>query len=69
MKRTFIVFAISLALAAGGLVFAAEKAAPEYNPPPCPTCHKADNVIPLCYGYPSEEMAEAAERGEIGLGG
>lgn len=69
MKRIGMVLGISLALAAGGLVFAAEKAAPAYNPPPCPTCHKADNVVPLCYGYPSEEMAAAAERGEIALGG
>jgi len=69
VRRTAILLIIVLAVAAGGFAFAAEKAAAKVNPPECPTCHNAANVIPLVYGYPSEEMSEAAERGEIALGG
>ena len=37
-------------------------------PQACPTCGSTE-AIPIAYGYPSTEMAEAAERGEISLGG
>jgi hypothetical protein len=69
MKRTGIILTIALALAAAGLAFGVEKTAVAYNPPPCPTCHSAENVIPLVYGYPSQETVDAADRGEIALGG
>ena len=36
--------------------------------PPCPRCG-AIQAIPILDGYPSEEMFEAPERGEIRLGG
>lgn len=35
----------------------------------CPICRKADMVVPILYGFPSEEMFEASENGEIMLGG
>ena len=38
------------------------------NPPKCPRC-SSDEVLPIAYGMPSEEMFEEAERGEIVLGG
>lgn len=34
----------------------------------CPKCGSTD-VVPILYGYPGPEMFEAAERGEIELGG
>lgn len=37
--------------------------------PACPTCHSPAQVRPLVFGYPSPEMFEASERGEIVLGG
>lgn len=37
------------------------------TPPDCPTC--SQTMIPVCYGFPSGEMFQAAERGEIVLGG
>ena len=36
--------------------------------PPCPACGAVE-AIRIEYGYPSHEMAEAEERGEIRLGG
>ena len=36
--------------------------------PVCPKCGSSD-VVPIVYGYPLPEMMEAAERGEIELGG
>lgn len=38
------------------------------GPPSCPRCGGL-SVVPIVYGYPAEETAEAAERGEIVLGG
>ena len=35
----------------------------------CPKCHKRDQVVRVSYGYPSPEGIEAANRGEISLGG
>ena len=35
----------------------------------CPKCQKSDQVIPIMFGFPGPEMLEAAERGEIKLGG
>ena len=35
---------------------------------PCPKCGSLD-VVPILYGYPMPETMEAAERGEIELGG
>lgn len=37
------------------------------EPEQCPRCGAV--LIPVAYGYPSMEMFEAAERGEILLGG
>ena len=34
----------------------------------CPNCGSA-RVVPILYGYPSLEMFQAADRGEIALGG
>ena len=36
---------------------------------PCPTCRESDAVVPILYGYPSDEAMEAAERDEIVLAG
>lgn len=35
----------------------------------CPYCGQSDQVIPVFYGYPSDEMFMKAERGEVFLGG
>ncbi len=37
-------------------------------PPPCPTCG-SDDVAPIVYGFPGEEMWEASRAGRIKLGG
>jgi hypothetical protein len=37
------------------------------GPPSCPRCQKA--MVPVVYGYPGGDMFQAAERGEIVLGG
>ena len=34
----------------------------------CPKCGSSD-VIPIVFGYPTVETGEAAERGELALGG
>lgn len=34
----------------------------------CPNCGST-HVLPLCYGYPAVEIFDAAERGEVALGG
>ncbi len=34
----------------------------------CPKC-RSTNVIPIVYGFPSEELFERADRGEVKLGG
>ena len=36
--------------------------------PPCPSCGSTD-AVEIAYGYPSHEMWEAEQRGEIVLGG
>ena len=35
--------------------------------PPCPVCGAAS--VPIAYGYPDLELFEAADRGEVALGG
>lgn len=37
--------------------------------PPCPSCRSAAHPLPIAYGYPSLELALAAERGNVALGG
>ncbi len=39
------------------------------EPPPCPECGSSESVVPIIYGYPSEELVEAAAKGEVKLGG
>jgi hypothetical protein len=41
----------------------------EEETPACPECGSSENVIPIIYGYPGPELREAAERGEVFLGG
>lgn len=36
--------------------------------PPCPACG-SQAVLPIAYGYPSPEMWEQEQRGEVVLGG
>jgi hypothetical protein len=36
--------------------------------PPCPGC-QATVTVPIVYGLPSPETFEAAERGEVAIGG
>ncbi len=35
--------------------------------PPCPTC--GAKAVPIVYGFPSPDLMEAYDRGEIHLGG
>lgn len=58
-----ILAAAAIAAGAATAAFAAE------GPPACPQCGSDENVLPIVYGYPSEELFEAAERGEVALGG
>ena len=39
------------------------------DPDRCPKCGQADAVISIVYGYPASEAEQAAERGEVALGG
>ena len=39
------------------------------RPPRCPDCPEAHLGVPLVYGLPSADAFEAAERGELVLGG
>ena len=41
---------------------------PERSRQPCPQCG-SENVLPIAYGYPGEELREAALRGQVSLGG
>ena len=36
--------------------------------PPCPTCGSR-RAVPIVYGYPTSELFEEAERGDVRLGG
>jgi hypothetical protein len=36
--------------------------------PTCPEC-QTDDTVPIVYGMPSPEVFEAAERGELAIGG
>lgn len=36
--------------------------------PACPEC-QGDRTVPIIYGFPSQEIFEAAERGEVAIGG
>ena len=38
------------------------------KPPNCPECG-SENAARIAFGYPSEEMIEQSERGDIVLGG
>lgn len=39
------------------------------DPMDCPNCGRSISPQPIAYGYPGPEMADAAARGEIHLGG
>jgi hypothetical protein len=36
--------------------------------PTCPSCAATD-LVPIVYGYPDSELFEAADRGEVAIGG
>jgi len=38
------------------------------QPPECPSCGSSD-VVPIVYGMPDAELAEASNKGEVELGG
>ena len=40
----------------------------ERETPKCPSCGSS-KVVPIVYGMPGSELAEACERGEVELGG
>ena len=40
----------------------------EREAPKCPSCGSS-KVVPIVYGMPGSELAEAYERGEVELGG
>lgn len=39
------------------------------NPPPCPKCGSAKEVVPVLYGYATRELMEEARQGKFVLGG
>lgn len=39
------------------------------NPPPCSTCRSQKGVVPIVYGYPTDETFARARKGTIALGG
>lgn len=39
------------------------------SPMTCPSCGTQITPQPIAYGYPSTELADAAQRGEVFLGG
>lgn len=39
------------------------------RPNACPQCGRNDEVVPILYGMPASETLEAAERGELQIGG
>lgn len=41
---------------------------PRRRPASCPRCGSTD-TIPIAYGLPGPELMEAAERGEVAIGG
>ena len=50
----------------------AHQAPPEVlvaDPMECPGCRESISPQPVSYGYPGQEMADAARRGEVFLGG
>jgi hypothetical protein len=54
----------TLAMRAGST----EPMTPTTTLPPCPNC-RATEAVRILYGYPSVDMWQAEERGEISLGG
>ena len=70
MKNVKILWALLslVALVAVGQITCADANAEEYPGAVCPECSSDDGVL-IVYGYPGEEMCEAAENGEISLGG
>ncbi|TBW29949.1 carboxypeptidase-like regulatory domain-containing protein [Gramella sp. KN1008] len=40
-----------------------------HNDMTCPVCNKKDEVIPIVYGLPREEIFKKAEEGKVKLGG
>jgi hypothetical protein len=35
----------------------------------CPVCKQSDEVIPIVYGYPGDDLFKKQEKGEVYLGG
>ena len=35
----------------------------------CPKCSKKDSIVPIVYGYPSPEMIDDFDDGNVSLGG
>ena len=35
----------------------------------CPKCSKKDSIVPIVYGYPSPEMIDDFDEGNVSLGG
>ena len=71
-RRSSIVLILSFALFVAAPAHSAgqkEEAAPEFTESVCPTCHSKENVVPIVYGYPSEELMEESKAGKVNLGG
>ncbi|MCP4229175.1 MAG: hypothetical protein GY771_03385 [bacterium] len=67
-KTVLVLLSLVAVITFGQIACGDYEGAEEYPDPTCPECRSGD-VIRMVYGEPSEEMYEAAERGEIGLGG
>jgi hypothetical protein len=68
VKLLWALFSLVTLIAVGQITCANNASAEGYPAYVCPECSSEDTV-PIVYGYPSNEMCEAAERGEISLGG
>lgn len=57
----------SAEVTAGRYTMTMEPSSADTDRPTCPVCGAAS--VPIVYGYPDAELFEAADRGEVALGG
>ena len=68
VKSLWALLSLTALIAVSQITYADNANAEGYPDVACPKC-ESDEAVPIVYGYPSNEMCEAAERGEISLGG
>jgi hypothetical protein len=68
VKLLWMLLSLVALIAVGQITCAESAKADDYPDETCPKC-ESEKTIPIIYGYPSPELWDAVNKGEVMLGG